>query len=198
MINLDIISYKIVHGIYATQANFDEELAKNSFQVVESLRTDNQFVQLMTAERIGFKECCEQYSEIKSKQGIFVLHEDERLARLRNLNHEACDAVDKLGIDELRRMKFHKQNIHKRLVKESLSPQDVKIKRELDRRFNKFEKYTIPTIKKILGEVYAAVGLGMTPKATDLEKYWYRTRLTKKDGQDAYIIEGDKLMTIGL
>ena len=152
----------------------------------------------MTAERIGFKECCEQYSELKSKQGIYVLSEDERIVRLRNLNPEACNAVDLLGIDEIRRMKFHKQNIHRRLVKESLNPQDVKIKRELDRRFNKFEKYTIPTIKRILGEVYATVGLGMTPKATDLEKYWYRTRLTKKDGQDAYIIEGDKLMTIGL
>ena len=190
MINLDLVSYKVVHRNYVTQDDFDSELAQNGFNVVKDLRTNSDFVGLMSIETISFKDCCEQYAEIKSKQGIFVFHEDERLVRLRNLNHDACDAVDKLGIDEVRRMKFHRQNIHRQLVKESTLPQKVKIKRELDRRFNKFEAYTIPTIRKALGEIYGDVGLGKTPKATDLSEF-YRVRKTKKEGHDAYVIEGD-------
>ncbi len=190
MINLDLVNYKVVHRNYVSQEGFDAELSKNGFNVVEDLRTNNDFVGLMSAESISFKECCEQYAELKAKQGLFSLHEDERMVRLRNLNPEACNAVDKLGIDEVRRMKFHRQNIHRQLVKESTLPQKVKIKRELDRRLNKFEAYTIPTIKKTLGEIYGDVGLGRTPKATDLGDF-YRMRKTKKEGHDAYVIEGD-------
>lgn len=190
MINLLLASYKDTHQNFVTQTDFDAELTKNGFNVVEDLRTNRDFVGLMSIETISFKDCCEQYAEIKSMQGIFVFHEDERLVRLRNLNPEACDAVDKLGIDEVRRMKFHRQNIHRQLVKESTLPQKVKIKRELDRRLNKFEAYTIPTIRKTLGEIYGDVGLGKTPKATDLSEF-YRLRKTKKEGHDAYVIEGD-------
>jgi len=191
-INLELISYKANRN-FVCQEDFDAELTKNGFNVVEDLRTNSDFVGLMSIETIGFKECCEQYAEIKAKQGIFVFHEDERLVRLRNLNPEACDAVDKLGIDEVRRMKFHRQNIHRQLVKESTLPQKVKIKRELDRRLNKFEAYTIPTIRKTLGEIYGDVGLGKTPKATDLSEF-YRVRKTKKEGHDAYVIEGDAFL----
>ena len=87
-------------------------------------------------------------------------------------------------------MKYHKQNIHRRLVKESTLPQKVKIKRELDKRLNKFDAYTIPTIRNVLKEIYGDVGLGKTPKATDLNEF-YRLRKTKKEGHDAYVIEGD-------
>ena len=37
---------------------------------------------------------------------IYVFNEDEHLVRLRNLNPEACNTVDLLGIDEVRRMKY--------------------------------------------------------------------------------------------
>ena len=66
-------------------------------------------------------------------------------------------------------MNYHKQNIHRKLVKEATLPQQVKIKRELDLRLNKFEAYSIPTIKRILGEIYQDVGLGKKPVATDLK-----------------------------
>ena len=190
MVNLDLVSYKNIHEIFGALATFDEELERNNFHIVQSIYADTQFVELMTTERMNYKDCCEQYAELKAKQGIYVFNEDERMVRLRNLNPEACNAIDLLGIDEVRRMKYHKQNIHRQLVKESTLPQKVKIKRELDTRLNKFEAYTIPTIKKTLGEIYGDVGLGKTPKATDLSEF-YRLRKTKKEGHDAYVIEGD-------
>lgn len=35
---------------------------------------------------------------------------------------------------------------------------------------NKFEAYTIPTIRKALGEIYGDVGLDKRPVATDLNR----------------------------
>ena len=170
MVNLDLVSYNIVHEVFGTLDNLDAELEKNNFNVVDMVYADNNFVGLMSTERISFKDCCEEYDSIKSKQGIFVFNEDERLVRLRNLCPEACKAVDKLGIDEIRRMKYHKQNIHNKMVGQSGTLQDVKIKKELDRRFSKYEAYSIPIVKSVLREVYSIVGLDKKPVATDLQK----------------------------
>ena len=147
----------------------------------------------MSTNRMSFKDCCEKYAENKQEQGIFFIGENEKLIRLRTLCPEACEAVDKLGIEEIRKMKYHKSNIRRKLTSLCGEAQEIKIKKELDRRIQKFTSYTIPQIKKILGEIYSDVNLNKKPMATDLNK-WYRTRLTKKEGQDAYVIEGDKMI----
>jgi hypothetical protein len=170
MVNLDIVSYKIVHGIYDTQVNLDAELQKSDFDIVSSTYIDSRFIKLMSTEKMSFRECCEQYGAIKPLPGTYSLLEDPRLIRLRNLCPEACEAVDTLGLDEVRKMKFHRQNIHRKLVSSDHRPQDLKIKREVDLRLNKFEKYTIPEIKKVLLDIYADVGLDKRPVATDLER----------------------------
>ena len=54
-INLELISYKANRN-FVSQADFDAELTKNGFNVVEDLRTNSDFVGLMSIETIGFKE----------------------------------------------------------------------------------------------------------------------------------------------
>lgn len=46
----------------------------------------------------------------------------------------------------------------------------VKIKKELDSRLAKFQPYTVPEIKKVLGEIYEDVNLEKKPVATDLNR----------------------------
>ena len=199
MINLDIISYMIIHDIYATQVNLDDGLNQNGFEIVSSSFADCSYVELMAADKIGFKECCEQYSQIKPEPGTYSLVEDERLARLHHLCPEACEAVDKLGIDEIRRMKYHKQNIHRKLVSICTEPQSDKIRKELSRRLKQFTPYTASEVKKILGEIYYDVGLERTPKATELEDWLkdrYLVRTVRRGGKDAYIIEGNRFMRV--
>ena len=170
LINLDIVSYKIIHGMYDTQFNLDSELQKNDLEIVQNIYTDGRFINLMSTVKMSFRDCCDQYASLKPAPGTYSLSEDARLVRLRNLCPEACEAVDKIGIEEIRKMKYHKQNIHRKLVSADGRPQDLKIKRELDMRFNKFEAYSIPIIKTILGEIYADVGLDKRPVATDLNR----------------------------
>ena len=107
--------------------------------------------------------------------------------------------MDKLGIDEVRRMKYHKQNIHRKLVSICTEPQRDKIRKELSRRLKQFTPYTAHEVKKILGEIYYDVGLERTPKATELEdwlKERYLIRTVRRSGKDAYIIEGDRFMRV--
>ncbi len=199
MIDLDIISYKTIHGFYATQINLDDELERNDFVIKSSSYAGDTYVELMTTEKLGFKECCEEYSRIKPEPGTFSLVEDERLLRLRNLCPEACEAVDKLGIEEVRRMKYHKQNIHRKLVSICTEPQMDKIRKELSRRLKQFTPYTAQEVKEILGEIYRDVGLERTPKATELENWLegrYLIRTVRRKGKDCYIFEGERFMRI--
>lgn len=160
----------IFNGIYKTRINLNTTLLNNGFKIVEETYDGGDWVELLSLETISFKDCCERYFSIKSTQPEFVFSEDGRLSRLKFLCPEACNAVDTLGIDEIRRMKYHKANIHKKLVATSGKAQDVKIFDEVSRRLHKNEAYTIPDIKKVLKEIYDSVGLKKTPCATDLDK----------------------------
>ena len=170
MINLDIINYKVIHGMYNTQVNLDEEIQKADIEIKKSYVADCEYVELMTQTNMSFKDCCEKYAEVKPLPGTFSFKEDEQLVRLKSLCPEACYAVDKLGIEEIRRMKYRKSNVLRKLAEMPGPAQEVRIKRELDRRLSKFRSYTVPEIKKILGEVYEDVHLVKTPVATDLDR----------------------------
>lgn len=170
MINLDIINYKIIHGLYSTQVNLDSELSRNSIDIADSRYADERYVELMSLPGLSFKDCCEKYAELKPEKGKYCLAEDEELVRLRNICPEACDAVDKLGIDTIRSMKFHKSNILRKVAALPGLAQEIKIKRELDRRFSKYQAYTLAEIKKTLGEIYEDVNLSKKPVATDLNR----------------------------
>lgn len=194
MIHLDIINYKILHGLFATQVNLDNEFDKNNIDIASNrYDADARYVKLMATPRISFKDCCERYAELKPQPEIFRFNEDEQLTRLRFLCPEACKAVDKLGIETLREMKFQKTNVLRKMASICDDAQGLKIKRELDRRLSKYQAYTVGEIKKVLGEVYMDCGFSKKPVATDLER-WYRFRATKKNGCNAFVIEGDKVI----
>lgn len=193
MVNLDLLSYKIIHGLYSTQVIMDNEIQKNNIEVVEDSFDGRKFVELMSCKKLSFKDACEQYSAIKAEPIIFSFEEDERLVRLRNSCPEACEAVDKLGITVIRDKKYHKTNILREMARTCDSRQDVKIQEELKRRLNMFQAYSVPEIKRILGEIYSDVNLGKAPTTTDLER-WYKTKRTKKDGQDVIIMEGERII----
>ena len=195
MINLDIISYRILHGDFKTQVNLDERMRWNGFDIERAYYADAKYVGLMSLTRLSFKECCEKYEANRPQRGTYCLCENETLIRLRNICPEACEAVDKLGIEEIRRMKYNRSNIHRKIITMCGVQQEVKIKRELDRRLSKWQPYTVPELKKILGEVYSDVNLAKKPMATNLNR-WYRIRSTKKEGKGAYVIEGDAMVML--
>ena len=171
MIYLDIINYKILHGLFATQVNLDAEFEKNSIDIASNrYDADARYVELMATPRIPFKDCCERYAELKPRPGTITFFEDEQLIRLRFLCPEACRAVDKLGIDTIREMKFQKTNVLRKMASICDDAQGLKIKRELDRRLAKFQAHTIGKIRMVLGEVYQDCGYNKKPVATDLER----------------------------
>ncbi|MBP5291264.1 MAG: hypothetical protein J6Y90_01425, partial [Lachnospiraceae bacterium] len=147
MINLDIINYRILHGDYKTCVNLENRMQWNGFDIERAYYADTKYVGLMSLTKLSFKECCEKYEANKPQRGTYCLCENETLIRLRNLCPDACEAVDKLGIEEIRRMKYNRSNIHRKVLAMCGAEQDLKIKRELDRRLKKWEKYTVAEIK---------------------------------------------------
>lgn len=171
MINLDIINYKILHGLFATQVNLDAEFEKNDMEIASNrYDADARYVELMATPKMSFKACSEKYAELKPQPGKFSFTENEQLIHLRNLCPEACDAVDKLGIETIRGMKFQKTNVLRKLASICDDAQGLKIKRELDRRLSKYQAYTVGDIRKVLGEVYQDCGFNKKPVATDLDR----------------------------
>ncbi len=133
MINLDIINYKILHGLFATQVNLDAEFEKNEMEIASNrYDADARYVELMVTPKMTFKACCEKYAELKPKPGTFSFAENEQLIHLRYLCPEACDAVDKIGIETIRVMKFQKTNVLRKVASICDDAQGLKIKSELD------------------------------------------------------------------
>lgn len=173
--------------------NLDEEL-NNSFEISSNRFANARYVEVMSVPRLSFRDCCEKYAEIKPKPGTYSLTENEEVARLRALYPEACEAVDKIGIERIRVMGYRKANVL-RIAAGTIGPaQAVKIKKELDRRLSKYQLYTLAEIKIVLGEIYEDVGLEKKPVATDLRR-WYRLDENRKKGnKDAWMIEGDNFI----
>ena len=169
MIHLDIINYKILHGLFATQVNMDAEFEKNEIEIASNIYdADARYVELMATPKMSFKDCCEKYAELKPKPGTFSFTENEQLTRLRYLCPQACEAVDKLGVDTIRVMKYQKTNILRKMASICDDAQGLKIKREIDRRLSKFQAYTVGEVRRVLGEVYQDCNFNKKPVTTDL------------------------------
>ena len=168
-INLEIINYNTMHNYYNSQFTLRKELTNNNFAISKDYYAKVEKYNLLATNKTSFRDVCEQYASIKAEQPPIVFVEDERLQILRNMCAEACQAVDKLGIDAIRELKYHRSNIRKRMVKISGKKQDVKIKSELDCRLQKYEAYPTAKIREILADVYELVGLKKVARATDLK-----------------------------
>lgn len=176
-VNLDLINYKIVHGIYASQVNMIDELQQNGLDVTDSgvLNVDNEYksTPFFIKKQNNFKDLFKEYCTIKDNGPKFTLYrEDPRLEYISKTNPLVKEAYDKLGRKEVERMHYNQSNIRKALIRNSGLGTDYKIVKMIDRQIPKHKWISAKEVKDTLRSIYADLELDDKPKAKDLEK-WY-------------------------
>jgi len=121
LVNLDIVNYKIVHGIYASQVIMADELQKSGLEVKSKAQNINFPEQQFTMkERSSFKDLFVQYCSLMESRPKLCfnlnLNNNEK-EYLEKKNPLIKEAYEKLGKDEVKRLKYHQGNIKRELVK---------------------------------------------------------------------------------
>lgn len=176
----DIISYKVVNGIYRSQTHVIDELQSNGLNVTDSTEyTAPKSIELLTGRRYSFKDLFDLYASIKGKDVKFYYTADYRLELIETMNPLVRDAYYKLGPQEVKRLNYHTSNIRREIVKRSLKSQDHKIVELVNGALPLYQSIPVSRAKAELQEIYNLLGLDRKARATDLKK-WFETKENTK------------------
>lgn len=131
-------------------------------------------------KKMTFKEKCLQYIEVKDMQ--YILGEFDKLV---------VDAVNKLGVEELQRLNYHKGDVTKKLLNFTDSNTENKIMKALS--LNKGEFYSSVKLKNTFKNIYSILGINKTAKGTDINNYYFTKPTINSKGERGYTIINDKL-----
>jgi hypothetical protein len=193
MANYDIVNYKIIHGTYTSQINMLSELGRNGISVLESTIGDSDTIpDVLGKDKVKFRDIFERYCTLMEDE---ILTESLEIMDIENRKPLVKQAYDTLGVEEVRRLKYHQSTIKREIIKRGPEKYAIKITQML--KLPRFESIPKNRIKKKIQAVYDDLGLNVKAKSTDLNK-WYNTQETLKqeDGKNIACMKiiGDKLL----
>jgi len=131
-------------------------------------------------KKMSFKEKCLQYIEIKDMQ--YILGDFDSLV---------VDAVNKLGVEELQRLNYHKGDVTKKLLNFTTFSIENKVLSALS--LNRGEFYSSAKLKPIFKNIYSILGISKAAKGTDVNNYYFTKPTINSKGERGYIIINEKL-----
>lgn len=174
--NFEMMNYKVVNGIYLTKASMEAELGKNGISI-----TDNQVcptVSIYTPNGTGrsFKDLFEAYAQAVAARPKIAIEPTAEMIVIEVQDGLVKEAYEKLGVDEVRRMKYHKANIQRAVTAKGDAKTDVKIMELLKQSgIRQGGRYTKAEVKDAIQAAYDTLGLKRKAKSTDL-KQWYEVK----------------------
>ncbi|MCD7970448.1 MAG: hypothetical protein LUF87_08855 [Alistipes sp.] len=170
--NLDIVNFKITNQIYRTVVTLEKEQKQNGYAVeVKTVRVESpaEKVELNPKAKVSFQELFDEY--VRIKESAFMISLDcphHKLATIESTNSLVKEAYDKLGKDEVIRLKYHQANIRRELVKRLDISTEHKVVKMINASFQYHTAIPNATIKDKLQSIYDTLGVRRTAKATDL------------------------------
>ena len=160
LLNVDKNNFEI-SKTYSLKANIIAKASNKFIPVTINKPWANELEQFEQEKikKMTFKEKCLHYIEIKDMQ--FIIGKFDSLV---------VDAVDKLGVDELKRLNFHKGDITKKLLNFTDSSIENKIAKSLV--LNTGEFYSSVKLKNTLSNIYSLLNIKKTAKASDINNYY--------------------------
>ena len=89
------------------------------------------------------------------------------------------DAVDKLGVEELQRLNFHKGDIKKALLGLTNLSDDIKVFKCLN--FSTGEFIATAKLKQMFKDIYSKLGINKTAKGSDILYYYEAKESSSRD-----------------
>lgn len=184
-LNVDKANFEIAKA-YNYKANIVPKL-QDRFIALEAHKTwEDELVKVTTArvKKMSFREQCIKYNE--SLETMYSLQVE--------FDKIVIDAVEKLGMERLKELNFHKGDTKKALIGMLDVSESMKVMKLLD--VTKLDFFSSADLKSMFADIYTRLDINATPKGTDITKYYHTKKTTKRvDGKatGGYIILSPKI-----
>lgn len=178
MANLEKVNYKIVNGDYASYYNMVNALQKSGFIVDQAIEDTADPITLPApnSAKLKFKDVFEEYCELKTHSSLDIAAY-LRMERIMYDKPLVKEAFDKLGAEEVRKLKYKVMDIRRAITVKSRADESVKIVKLVNAKIRKQTPIPSKKVKEVLQGIYKDLGIEGAAKATDLSK-WYEIKQT--------------------
>lgn len=147
---------------YSYRANITAKMRGNfnPVKVNKPWAEEIEVVESEKVQKLSFKEQCQHYSEAL-KGNVNYLSEYPKIV---------IDAVEKLGIQRLEDINYHRGDTSKALIGMMDTSDEIKIMKMLNLRNSKF--YSSSFLKDKFDNIYSSLDINATAKATDIKRFY--------------------------
>ena len=150
-------------------------MKKNGIEITNSDSYSEPKMAAVLSQRAKFRDLFERYCEIRENEPEICFTPNPEKVLIETKNPLVREAYEKIGADEVRKMKYHQSNIRRRLIAESQKNFAVKVVEMLDIALKKQTWIPSAKVKSELQKIYDSLGIKRTAKATDIDE-WYEVK----------------------
>lgn len=164
ILNLEMMNYKIVNGIYQSQFNLINEMGRSGLNVTnDDSYTAPDSIKLVAGRRASFKDLFTLYCNLKDSLTI-----DYKVGLIENIDSLIPEAYTKLTRKKVAELNYKPHEIKREIIKQSHKPNEYKIVSLIEETLQFQKAIPIAEAKRALQRIYNELGISKTAKATDL------------------------------
>ena len=168
----EIVNWKTVNGIYTAGNTVEDAIRNQGMEITNSDSYTEPKTEAVFSQRAKFKDLFERYCKIRDNEPQICFRPSAERILIETKNPLVREAYEKIGADEVRKMKYHQSNIRRRLIAESQKNFAVKVVEMLDIALKKQTWIPSARVKSELQKIYDSLEIKRTAKATDIDE-WY-------------------------
>ena len=174
-----------MNGIYTAGNTVEDEMKKQGIEITNSDSYIEPKTEAAFSQRAKFKDLFERYCEIRDNEPQICFRPSAERILIETKNPLVREAYEKIGAEEVRKMKYRQSNIKRRLIAESQKNFAVKVVEMLDLALKKQTWIPSAKVKSELQKIYDSLGIKRTAKATDIDE-WYEVQRVSRyiDGKN--------------
>ena len=160
-------------------------MKKHGIEITNSDSYSEPRMAAVLSQRAKFQDLFERYCEIRENEPEICFNPSIERQMIETKNPLVREAYEKIGAEEVRKMKYHQSNIKRRLIAESQKNFAVKVVEMLDLALKKQTWIPSAKVKSALQKIYDSLGIKKTAKATDIDE-WYDVQRSSRyiDGKN--------------
>ena len=185
----EIVNWKTVNGIYTAGNTVEDAIRNQGMEITNSDNYSEPKTEAVFSQRAKFKDLFERYCKIRDNEPQICFRPSAERILIETKNPLVREAYEKIGADEVRKMKYHQSNIRRRLIAESQKNFAVKVVEMLDIALKKQTWIPSAKVKSELQKIYDSLGIKRTAKATDIDE-WYEVKRGSRyiDGRNTHCV----------
>lgn len=159
-----------MNGIYTAGNTVEDAIRNQGIEITNGDSYSEPKMEAAFSQRAKFQDLFERYCEIRDNEPQICFNPSAERILIETKNPLVREAYEKIGADEVRKMKYHQSNIRRRLIAESQRNFAVKVVEMLDLALKKQTWIPSANVKSELQKIYDSLGIKRTAKTTDIDE----------------------------